>query len=253
MIEARYIHKNRDNQNRIISYVLEDKNGQQITMSSRDLKNNIIQDKIRVLNLVLTSDNRLVDSSDKAFDKYRGTNIIVRTSEVPQTDLNKALEKIVKALGLEYNIENVSSVGTVINGMQSGVQYLSNVIETQCFGNIAAMVSVYREHKNNGQMSKNDLLYSVTVFTPNATTLDGDEHDSAFAIECVKFNFVSLKFSVDKMGKTLQRLRLDRNFYKQHTKEFAKMISYLYKNKTFVDNVTKDQFANIFANRLLQN
>lgn len=64
MIICKCIEKNRDKHGNILSYVLEDTNGVTITIKSKELKNAIVKGAVGVLNLTLTSDNRLVDGAN---------------------------------------------------------------------------------------------------------------------------------------------------------------------------------------------
>lgn len=64
MIICKCIEKNRDKRGNILSYVLLDTNGVTITIKSKELKNAIVKGAVGVLNLTLTSDNRLVDGAN---------------------------------------------------------------------------------------------------------------------------------------------------------------------------------------------
>jgi hypothetical protein len=64
MIICKCVEKNRDKYGNILSYVLEDTNGKTMTIKSKELKNAIVKGVIGVLNLTLTSDNRLVDGAN---------------------------------------------------------------------------------------------------------------------------------------------------------------------------------------------
>jgi len=71
-MEVNCIEKVRDKNNRVIGYILIDQLGNKLKIKSGDLKNAIRNNKIEVLNLALTSDNRLIDSKEKkGQDKIR--------------------------------------------------------------------------------------------------------------------------------------------------------------------------------------
>ena len=61
MIQVKYIEKIRDKNNQIISYRLVDKNKNEVLVASNKLKEAIRSCQIEVVNLTLTSDNRLID------------------------------------------------------------------------------------------------------------------------------------------------------------------------------------------------
>ena len=69
MIKARYIEKFKDKQGRIIGYRLEDENGLTKDFKSEDIKQNIRSGNLEVINLKLTTDNRLIDRKEKATNK----------------------------------------------------------------------------------------------------------------------------------------------------------------------------------------
>jgi len=71
-MRARYIEKVRDKNNKIIGYTLLDQSGNKLSIKSDDLKNAIRNNEIEVLNLTLTSNNRLIASKEKSDpDKIR--------------------------------------------------------------------------------------------------------------------------------------------------------------------------------------
>ena len=73
MIKARYILKFKDKQGRITGYRLEDENGLMKDFKSEDIKQNIRSGKLEIINLKLTTDNRLIDRKEKAPVKTKTT------------------------------------------------------------------------------------------------------------------------------------------------------------------------------------
>ena len=246
MVETMCTDKIRDNQNRIIKYVLKDVNGQEQVFDAQYLKELIVASKVNVRNLTLTSDNRLVDAGDKAFEKYRGS--VVTTPETPKTKLLKATEKIVTGLGFQFNMENASENGAIQeDGRAPGIDYRSEAVSTPCFGDIILCVQVDYEWRGNGTMAKNDLSYSVSLYSSDPNF---DNH-YAFCIEHMRFNMISLQQALLSVKKDLQRLKLDKNFYRNNRKIFDKMVSYLYKNKTYIDEITKEDFLKHYGANLV--
>ena len=64
MIQAKCIQKFRDNSGNIFGYRLVDAQGQTRDFRSNELKNMISKGKLRVLNLKLTSNGRLIDDTE---------------------------------------------------------------------------------------------------------------------------------------------------------------------------------------------
>jgi len=246
MVETMCTDKIRDNQNRIIKYVLKDVNGQEQVFDAKYLKELIVASKINVRNLTLTSDNRLVDAGDKAFEKYRGS--VITTLETPKTKLLKVTEKIVTGLGFQFNMENASENGAIQkDGRAPGIHYMSEAVPTPCFGDIILVVRVDYEWRGNGTMAKNDLSYSISLYSSDPNF----DNNCAFNIEHTMFNMISLQQALLSVKKDLQRLKLDKSFYKNNRKAFDKMISYLYKNKTYVNKSTREDFLKYYGANLV--
>ena len=236
MVKTMCTEKIRDKQNKIVSYILKDENGQEQVFDAQYLKQLIVAHKVDVQNLTLTSDNRLVDAGDRTFEKYRGS--VITTPDTPKTKLLTITEKIVTSLGFKFNIENATEMGVHEDGRACGINYMSEAIPTPCFGDIILTVGVDYEFKGNGDMAKHDLEYHIVVCSSDPDF----DNNYAFGFEHMPFNVVSLKAAMVSLNKDLQRLRLDKGTYRNNKKAFEKMIAYLYKNKTHVDEVTKEDF-----------
>lgn len=61
MIKAKYLEKYKDNNGKIIAYLLEDTDGNRIKLNADYVKHQILKGTLDVINLTLTSDNRLID------------------------------------------------------------------------------------------------------------------------------------------------------------------------------------------------
>ena len=251
MIETMCTDKIRDRQNRIIKYMLKDVNGQEQIFDAQQLKGLIVAHKINVRNLTLTSDNRLIDAGDKAFEKYRGS--VVTTPDTPKTKLLQVTEKIVTGLGFQFNMENASENGAIQDdGRAPGIDYISEAVPTPCFGDIILCVKVdyeWRDWRGTGTMAKNDLRYSISLYSNDP---DFDNH-YAFCIEHMRFNMISLQQAMLSMKKDLQRLMLSKSGYRSNRKAFEKMVSYLYKNKKHKDAKTKEDFLKYYESKLANN
>ena len=106
MIQAKCIQKFRDNNNKIYGYRLIDINGQTQDVKSDNLKKAIANKSIHVVNLTLTSDNRLVDTTEKQLQsKELGEKPVKRFTKKQET-----LMKIAKiiAKNFTYHIDESS-------------------------------------------------------------------------------------------------------------------------------------------------
>lgn len=78
MIFCKCISKNRNRRNIIESYTLQDENGAVQVVKSNDLKKAIENKSIYVVNLKLTSDNRIIDIGNSEMQSLRELNTICR-------------------------------------------------------------------------------------------------------------------------------------------------------------------------------
>ena len=71
MMDVTCVKKERDKHNNIVGYILRGENGSGITrVTPEELKKAILDNRIHVNNLKLTSDGRLIDSNNSQIDKY---------------------------------------------------------------------------------------------------------------------------------------------------------------------------------------
>ena len=98
MIQAKCIQKFRNKQNQIIGYRLQDLNGQIQDVTPDNLKNAIKNKQIHIVNLTLTSDNRLVDTTEKQLQaKILGKAPVIHSNN-KYSDVAKALVLLDKEL-----------------------------------------------------------------------------------------------------------------------------------------------------------
>ena len=102
MIQAKCIQKFRDKSNRIFAYRLVDSKGQMKDVAAESLKRAILSNQIHVINLKLTSDNRLVDINDKVNienkkDK-KTSNISSSTNSKPVESAEQQQERFKKVI-----------------------------------------------------------------------------------------------------------------------------------------------------------
>ena len=70
-VKSKCVHKYRKNNDEIVGYRLVDLTGSYLDIESDKLKKFIMQGKIEVVNLTLTSDNRLIDKAEPNLTQYR--------------------------------------------------------------------------------------------------------------------------------------------------------------------------------------
>ena len=97
MIQAKCIQKLRDNKGKIYGYRLIDINGKTQDVEPENLKKAIRNKQIHIVNLTLTSDNRLVDTTEKQLQ----SKVLGKAPTKPETkNSNNQYHDVAKALVL---------------------------------------------------------------------------------------------------------------------------------------------------------
>jgi hypothetical protein len=181
-IEVICIDKKRDNKtNIIVAYKLKDRRGKIATMSSKDLKAAIKAGWIKVKNLTLTSDNRLVDGASKIRTTLHVKVVqpqAVKPSITPEevgttildfktiTLINQSVTKLINAVAFK---DRNTEIDVVIS---SGVDTDAMIEETK-HGTIGGNIfdDIYITGKNNSATN----TFSILVGTKkNFEIIDGD-------------------------------------------------------------------------------
>ena len=103
MIQVKCIQKFRDKNNHIYGYRIVDLNGQTQDVQPEKLKQAIKTKQLHVINLRLTSDDRLVDTTEKQLQAYNLGGTPAKKLTKAEANLAKIAEVIGKALG--YKID----------------------------------------------------------------------------------------------------------------------------------------------------
>ena len=83
VLQAKCIEKIRDKNKHIIEYKLISKDKKTISVKSDDLKSAMRSGQIEVINLTLTSDNRLIDKKQDALSKHINTQVLLSLLTLP--------------------------------------------------------------------------------------------------------------------------------------------------------------------------
>ena len=111
MIQAKCIQKFRDKNNKIYGYRLIDLNGNTQDVNPESLKQAIKNKQIHIVNLTLTSDNRLIDSNEvhlqnkEILKEIKKPNYIVK-QETAEEKMQRALEYIFKKLSVKIGVSS---------------------------------------------------------------------------------------------------------------------------------------------------
>jgi len=120
-LKVKCLDKQRDKNNIIINYMLQDKNGKTIVVSPQQLKQAIYNYQVDCVNLTLTSDNRLIDSEEDKNNTPSNTNKQLETPNKNSVTNNETVAQNVVT----------TQVATVINTdhiLKTFVKYDNNRI-----------------------------------------------------------------------------------------------------------------------------
>lgn len=123
MIICKQLEKYKDKSGKIVGYRLVDQAGVQTQMKSEDLKAGIKAGNLKVVNLTLTKDGRLVDGAEPKAKAIRNvTNNIPSRKEINKAEAKKEAYKILEIL--EKITDNWIKTGNVIyTQFGDGVEY----------------------------------------------------------------------------------------------------------------------------------
>ena len=102
MVKCECVQKNRDNNGKIVSYVIVDKTGKGLQLTSDRLKEMIFCGQLDVINLTLTSDGRLVDKKTKIDEEPVKVTKLDTKEEKPNTE--SELDRLVYTLYKELSL-----------------------------------------------------------------------------------------------------------------------------------------------------
>ena len=192
MVTCKCIMKERDRNNNITGYVLEDAYGNKCHFTARDLKYYIKEGNIQVLNLKLTSDDRLIDEKIKSVpeipvvDSIESNNITTNSWDFMS---GKSGEKRIEPLYGWMSEENTVYTES-IQGLTGGIVRVSRMSwEIQLLPERVNRIGVWVNHGfiiSGGSVDKfKDSLrknYTKCIEKMNRNINDTWEHEDGFDV-----------------------------------------------------------------------
>ena len=134
MIQAKCIQKFRDKNNNIYGYRLIDINGQTQDVKPENLKQAIKNNQIHVVNLTLTSDNRLVDTTEKQLQNIKVLGQAPKEPEKSYAD--KEMEWLKKIATITFKGLGYTGIEYCGDGDENH-EFMSNEIEAITYKSLA--------------------------------------------------------------------------------------------------------------------
>lgn len=194
MINCKCIEKFRDKNNKIIGYRLQDSFEKTVDFNPLDLKNAIINKQIKVTNLTLTSDNRLIDKEEKLVDnKLRNTIYVIIPSNININNITiigtKDIDEIKnKALTAGRNFESIGSKSLVFYTAKNTTLTIETKYENCKFVSVCiSNTEKIKELIDNNAII--ELLYHpLNIIKNKLEDIDTDEIITRF--ESVRYNYL---------------------------------------------------------------
>lgn len=178
MIQAKCIQKFRDKQNKIYGYRLQDINGQVQDVTPENLKVAIKNNQIHVVNLTLTADNRLVDTTEKQLQaKILGKAPVIQ-NDSKYSEVAKALVLLDKELlnmGDEYKelVENrMYNAGMGLKSLDTNDKNIDNLLYNAYMillsknpGKVDSIILLWDRHKSYDTFESNIQYERVSKIT----------------------------------------------------------------------------------------
>ena len=184
MIQAKCLDKLRNKNGQIVSYRLQDKNNEILEIIPDKLKQAIKENKIQVINLKLTSDNRLVNISNKDKVKLVASN----KKELPVKMLNARLICIADGAFYDYSIKSYPCDKLLINPYISIVNNPTGIYE----GMSSTDVDLKPFTLYNKKLSNNEILLLDSSYKWAYNEVEFIDKGMAYRAWC-KINLVIVK------------------------------------------------------------
>lgn len=207
MITVKCIGKIRDKSGKIIGYRLQDINGQTQEASAESLKKAIKNKVIHVVNLRLTSDNRLVNSSEKQLKSVA----LKQPSSIDDKEQHSACLKCAKAI-MYINTQCLMGMGDSI----------SDLADSIC-SEVGMEIDVYS--MSDEQIEK-ALVKGYTLLAKNEPWAIADEVGYWFEdddAESIKNEIITEKSTNIKQSKTYKSLKIILNYLKDRKQSVQKI------------------------------
>jgi Fic family protein len=152
------VNKYREKNNRIFKYILKDSVGTLIAFEPNALKTEISTGRIKVTNLVLTKDNRLIDTKQKGFriSRYNGT---IETYDRLERNIKLGVKQSEKQL--RDRVENINYLEiTDKNNNYIGFIYTDRIQEL-----VDSIEKLYKKIKikESSSIIANEVYYTCTI------------------------------------------------------------------------------------------
>lgn len=227
MIQAKCVQKFRDKNGKIYGYRLQDLNGQTQDVKPENLKQAISNNQLHVINLKLTSDNRLVDSSEKGLSSSK----LGDAPQRPMTQKEMTREMYERQnfnLAMQI-VDNTNIVDISHDFIEEGTDSLYNILTTFLNNNDEAEMEMFISH---GECV--NFKYSFTKSIDNCNT------------QSYGFEVVSKSINMPDIVAAFNKFEEMYNKYKDSKSYIISANNKEYKFKSLKD--TSKQMKNTLAN-----
>lgn len=241
-LKLKCLHKYRDKNSNIIGYGLIDIQGKPYKVSSNDLKQAIKQNKVQVVNLTLTSDNRLVDGATEKYhqqvadqEKTTGHPLKNQKSNQPSRpgqvkkpqDLNQRL--VYQSTDPQDQVKRIKRVIIEIIKRYMGNGY-----------------TIILDRRYNTVNFHGEDIADLKLIGPNGQKLQDSDKQQLAKFNILYKNFIELQLQVNKCRGMFKLTTVISNLAKKE-KQRGYIIGYVYGNRLQIIGRDKDMVTRAYA------
>lgn len=168
-IRVKCLDKQRDIHNNITAYLLSDETGKQMAVTPQQLKTAMFNYQVECINLTLTSDGRLVDTSEKLVDnpkkvdkvQYSDASKPVETASKPVETANSNITQQSKCKPIVYFVKHGSKLVTIVDAIYKKQYNVNQEVAENTKDKLNVLFTVSGQKKLN-LVNINDLIEQIS-------------------------------------------------------------------------------------------
>ena len=244
-LKLKCLHKYRDKNSNIIGYGLIDIQGKPYKVSSNDLKQAIKQGRVQVVNLTLTTDNRLIDGASMINHGMREHHNLGGKNQIPQKQNQKSnqqtqvrqVEKIQdpKQIPVYQSIDPKDQVKRI-------KRVIIEIIKRYMGNNYTIIL----DRRYNTINFHSEDIADLKLIGPNGQKLQDNDKQQLAKFNMLYKNFIELQLKINKCRGTFKLTSVISEIAKKE-KQRGYVIGYVYGNRLQIMGRDKDIVTRAYA------
>ena len=235
-LKFKCLHKYRDKNSNIIGYGLIDIQGKPYKVSSNDLKQAIKQGRVYVVNLTLTTDNRLVDGA--SIKDHAQKNQI---PYVPQEHIKQNQKS-----NQQTQVRQVEKIQDPKEDPKDQVKRIKRVIIEIIKRYMGNNYTIILDRRYNTVNFHSEDIADLKLIGPNGQKLQDSDKQQLAKFNMLYKNFIELQFKINKCRGTFRLITVISELAKKE-KQRGYDVGYVYGNRLQIIGRDKDLVTRAFA------